>query len=84
MSIDLLIERAGSKTYPRVGWLRDEELRVMLASGHDLHVAHHFIGRGIGYNMSLAVRPPIPRNPFTGSETEDLCTKCGLIVTGYK
>ena len=46
----------------------DEELRVMLASGHDLHVAafasgawnddfvHHFIGRGIGYNLSFAVR----------------------------
>ena len=48
------------------------------------HAAHHFIGHGIGYNMFLAVRPPIPRNPFTGSETEDLCTKCGLIVTGYK
>ena len=62
MSIDLLIEWAGSKTYPRVGWLRDEELRVMLASGHDLHVAHHLIGRGIGYNMSLAVRPPPLRN----------------------
>ena len=62
MSIDLLIEWAGSKTYPRVGWLRDEELRVMLASGHDLHVVHHLIGRGIGYNMSLSVRPPPLRN----------------------
>ena len=43
----------------------DEEVRVMLASGHDLHVAafasgawnddfvHHFIGRGIGYNLSF-------------------------------
>ena len=62
MSIDLLLEWAGSKTYPRVGWLRDEELRVMLASGHDLHVVHHLIGRGIGYNMSLSVRPPPLRN----------------------
>ena len=51
-----LTEQAGSKTYLRVGWLPDKELRVMLASGHDLHVAHHFIGRGIGYNLSLAVR----------------------------
>ena len=43
----------------------DEEVRVMLASGHDLHVAaiargawnddfvYHFIGRGIGYNLSF-------------------------------
>ena len=27
---------------------------------------------------------PISRNPFTRSETEDVCTMCGLIVTGYK
>ena len=51
-----LTERVGSQTYPRVGWLPDEELRVLLASEHDLHVDRHFIGRGIGYNMSLAVR----------------------------
>ena len=44
----------------------DEELWVMLAFGHDLHVAalvggvwnddflHDFVGRGIGYNLSFA------------------------------
>ena len=26
---------------------------------------------------------PISRNPFTRSETEDVCTMCGLIVIGY-
>ena len=67
-----LTERAGSKTYLRVGWLPDEELRVMLASGHDLHVAafasgawnddfvHHFIGRGIGCKLSFAVLGKAP------------------------
>ena len=57
----------GEVCFP-VSQLPHEELRVMLASGHDLHVAafasgawnddfvHHFIGRGIGYNLSLAVR----------------------------
>ena len=32
-------------------------------------------------SRDVYARPPISRNPFTGSETEDLCTKCGLIVT---
>ena len=49
-----------------------------------LFLAIALVGCPCPCSRDVYARPPISRNPFTGSETEDLCTKCGLIVSGYK